>query len=93
MPRFALEEYQAQTNIVAPNNGADTEASALAAINQALSGNENMLTALESRLASNSVDLSVDPSDPDFQILAGLKEKLTAAEGAIESGEEYTRGE
>ena len=41
------------------------------------------LTALQSRLASSSTDLSNDPSDPDLQILAGLKEKLSAAEAEV----------
>src|ERR1700689_1391545 len=41
------------------------------------------LTALQSRLTSGSTDLSNDPSDPDLQILSGLKEKLSAAEADV----------
>ncbi len=40
---------------------------------------------MESRLASGSTDLSNDPSDPDLQLLAGLKEKLLNSEAAIAS--------
>ena len=38
------------------------------------------LTSLQSRLTSGSTDLSNDPSDPDLQMLSGLKEKLSTAE-------------
>jgi uncharacterized protein involved in exopolysaccharide biosynthesis len=41
------------------------------------------LTALQSRLTSGSTDLSNDPTDPDLQILSGLKEKLSSAEAEI----------
>ena len=53
------------------------------AIAQELSGARAGLTALQSRLTSGSTDLSNDPSDPDLQILDGLKEKLSTAETDI----------
>ena len=53
------------------------------AIAQELSTARAGLTALQSRLASNSTDLSNDPADPDLQILAGLKEKLSTAEAEV----------
>ena len=53
------------------------------AIAQELSSARAGLTVLQSRLTSGSTDLSNDPSDPDLQILAGLKEKLSTAETEI----------
>ena len=83
--RMALENYQRQTNLVAPTASADTESSALMSISQDLSNNNAALTGLQSRLASGSTDLSNDPSDPDLQLLAGLKEKLLTAQSSVES--------
>jgi protein tyrosine kinase modulator len=40
---------------------------------------------LQSRLASGSTELSNDPSDPDLQILANLKEKLLTSQTSIEA--------
>jgi uncharacterized protein involved in exopolysaccharide biosynthesis len=83
--RSALEDYQANTNIVAPGLGGDSETSQYMAISQEASNLTNQVTALQSRLASGSTDLSNDPADPDLQILAGLKEKLSTSEAAIAS--------
>ena len=81
--REALTAFQAKTNMVAPSQGGDRETSQYMAISDQLSNARAALTALQSRLISNSTDLSNDPSDPDLQILASLKEKLTTAEGNI----------
>src|SRR5580704_6447565 len=53
------------------------------AIGSELSNARAGLTALQSRLTSGSTDLSNDPSDPDLQILSGLKEKLSSAEAEL----------
>jgi succinoglycan biosynthesis transport protein ExoP len=81
--RAALQAFQAKANMVAPGLGGDRETSQYMAIAQELSGARAGLTALQSRLTSGSTDLSNDPSDPDLQILAGLKEKLSTAETDI----------
>ena len=81
--RAALRAFQAKENIAAPSEGADPETSRYMAIGDELSNARAALTRLQSRLASNSTDLSNDPSDPDLQILASLKEKLTTAESDI----------
>jgi polysaccharide biosynthesis transport protein len=81
--RAALQAFQAKTNMVAPGMGGDRETSQYMAIAQELSGARAGLTALQSRLTSGSTDLSNDPSDPDLQILNGLKEKLSTAETDI----------
>ena len=79
--RVALAAFQAKSNMVAPSGvGGDRETSQYMAIATELSGARAGLTALQSRLTSGSTDLSNDPSDPDLQILAGLKEKLSTAE-------------
>ena len=52
-------------------------------IAQELTNAQSGLTALQSRLTSGSTDLSNDPSDPDLQILSGLKEKLSTAEADV----------
>ena len=70
--------------MVAPSAaGGDKETSQYMAIAQELSSARAGLTALQSRLTSGSTDLSNDPSDPDLQILSGLKEKLSTAEAEI----------
>ena len=53
------------------------------AIAQELSTARAGLTALQSRLTTGTTDLSNDPTDPDLQILAGLKEKLSSAEAEV----------
>jgi protein tyrosine kinase modulator len=83
--RAALVTYQKETNVVAPTAAADAESSALMAVSQDLSNNKAALIALQSRLASGSTSLSTDPSDPDLQVLAGLKEKLLTAQSAVEA--------
>jgi uncharacterized protein involved in exopolysaccharide biosynthesis len=84
--RASLEEYQRNANMVAPTQGGgDTETSALMAVSQDLTNNQAALTALQSRLDSGSTELSTDPSDPDLQSLAGLKEKLLGAQTAVEA--------
>ena len=83
--REALAAFQAETNLVAPNDGADSDSSQYMAISSQLSGLRAQLSTLQSRLASGSTDLSNDPADPDLQILAGLKQKVSAAESDIEA--------
>jgi len=83
--RAALETFQKQTNLVAPTQSADTESSALMAIAQQLSNSKAGLTVMQTRLASNDTNLASDPSDPDLQLLSGLKEKLSTAEATVES--------
>ena len=70
--------------MVAPTAaGGDRETTQYMAIAKELSSARAGLTALQSRLTSGSTDLSNDPSDPDLQILSGLKEKLSTAEADI----------
>ena len=83
--RQALEAFQAQSNMVAPTDGGDSETSQYMAISQELSAARAQLNILQSRLSSGSTDLSNDPSDPDLQILAGLKEKLSTSQTSIEA--------
>jgi succinoglycan biosynthesis transport protein ExoP len=83
--RAALETYQKETNLVAPTQAADTESSMLMAITQELSSSRTGLTVMQTRLASNDTNLASDPSDPDLQLLSGLKEKLSTAQAAVES--------
>ena len=82
--RAALRAFQSKANMVAPTAGRpDKETNQYMAIAEELSGARAGLTALQSRLTSGSTDLSNDPSDPDLQILSGLKEKLSTAETEI----------
>ena len=81
--RAALRAFQAKENMVAPSLGGDSETDQYMAIGDQLSKARGVLTALQSRLASDSTDLSNDPSDPDLQILASLRRKLAIAEGDI----------
>jgi polysaccharide biosynthesis transport protein len=81
--RAALAAFQANSNMVAPNGGGDRETSQYMALAVELSNARSGLTALQSRLASGSTDLSNDPSDPDLLILSGLKEKLSTVESEI----------
>jgi polysaccharide biosynthesis transport protein len=81
--RGALTAFQAKTNMVAPSQGGDRETAQYMAISDQLSNARAGLTALQSRLTSNSTELSVDPADPDLQILANLKQKLTTTEADI----------
>jgi succinoglycan biosynthesis transport protein ExoP len=83
--RAALEGYQKETNLVAPTAAADTESSALMTISQELSNSRASVTVMQSRLASNDTNLATDPSDPDLQSLATLKDKLLTAQTAVES--------
>ena len=83
--RNELETFQKQTNLVAPTNVVDAESSTLMALTQELSSNRATLTVLESRLSSGSTNLSSDPSDPDLQLLATLKEKITTGESELEA--------
>lgn len=84
--RAALENYQKETNVVAPTtNGVDSQASALTALNQELSSARAALTIMQTRLDSGATNLSVDPSDPDLQVVNGLKEKLMAALVAVDA--------
>ena len=83
--RAALENYQKETNLVAPTSSADTELSALMAISQELSNSKASVTVMQSCLASDDTNLATDPSDPDLQLLASLKDKLLTAQTAVES--------
>jgi succinoglycan biosynthesis transport protein ExoP len=84
--RVALQAFQAKANMVATGEGGgDRETTQYMAIAQELSGARAGLTSLQTRLTSGSTDLSNDPSDPDLQILSGLKEKLSTAETDIAS--------
>jgi polysaccharide biosynthesis transport protein len=84
--RTALRAFQAKANMVAPTGGGgDKETTQYMAIAQELTSARAGLTALQSRLTSGSTDLSNDPSDPDLQILSGLKEKLASAETDVAS--------
>jgi polysaccharide biosynthesis transport protein len=83
--RVALEAFQAQTNMVAPTEGGDSETSQYMSLSQQLSAARAQVTSLRSRLISASTDLSNDPTDPDLQILASLKEKLSTSESGIEA--------
>ena len=84
--RKALEVFQSESNMVAPNQGGgDKETTQFMAIGTELMNVRAALTALQSRLTSGSTDLSNDPSDPDLQILAGLKERMSTAEAGIEA--------
>ena len=85
LARAALEAFQAKTNMVAPTVGGDSETSQYMAISAELSQATAALTALQSRLTSGSTELSNDPTDPDLQILAALKEKQSNSEAAIET--------
>ncbi len=82
--RTALQTFQSKTNMVATTaTGGDKETTQYMAIADQLTGARAGLTALQTRLSSGSTDLSNDPSDPDLQILSGLKEKLSTAETDI----------
>ncbi len=83
--RAALEAFQAKANMVAPTVGGDSETSQYMAISAELSQATALLTALQSRLTSGATQLSNDPTDPDLQILANLKEKLSTSEATIEA--------
>jgi polysaccharide biosynthesis transport protein len=78
--RDALAKYQKNTNVVAINGlVADTESNALSAVSQQLSTAKAALTAMQTRLDSGSTDITMDPSDPDLQMVNSLKEKLTSS--------------
>ncbi len=79
--RKDLEDEQAKTNVT----GVDTYAAALSAVSSELSSTKAALTALQSRLDSGAINLSVDPTDPELQALAGLKDKLTSAQITYDS--------
>jgi polysaccharide biosynthesis transport protein len=82
--RTALRAFQSKANMVAPSaGGPDKETSQYMAIGAELSSTRAGLTALQSRLTSGSTDLSNDPSDPDLQMLSGLKGKLASAEAEL----------
>jgi succinoglycan biosynthesis transport protein ExoP len=87
--RTALATFQAKANMVAPTTGGDSETSQYMAISGELSSATAALTAFQSRLESGSTELSNDPSDPDLQVLAGLKDRLSTTEAAIESAKGF----
>ena len=55
------------------------------AISQELSNSKASVTVMQSCLASDDTNLATDPSDPDLQLLASLKDKLLTAQTAVES--------
>ena len=81
--RAALEDYQVRSNVVEPSSGGDTATSALMAVSGQLSAAKSSLAFLQSRLASGSTDLALDPSDPDVKELDLLKERLSTLESAV----------
>src|SRR4029077_2760802 len=82
--RAALRAFQSKANMVAPSaGGPDKETNQYMAIGTEMSNARVGLSALQSRLTSGSTDLSNDPSDPDLQMLSGLKEKLSTAEAEL----------
>jgi uncharacterized protein involved in exopolysaccharide biosynthesis len=81
--RAALEDYQAKSNVVEPTPGGDTATSALMAVTGQLSAAKSNLAFLQSRLASGSTDLALDPSDADVKELDLLKERLSALEASV----------
>ena len=83
--RSALEQFQRRTNVVAPTaSGADSETSALADVTLDLANSRGLLTSLQSRLASGSTDLANDPTDPDLQLIATLKVKISSSQADID---------
>jgi uncharacterized protein involved in exopolysaccharide biosynthesis len=83
--RQALETFQTQANMVAPNGGGDSETNQYMAVSAQLVAAKAQLNTLQSRLSSGSTDLSNDPSDPDLQLVSGLKGKLLASQESIEA--------
>jgi uncharacterized protein involved in exopolysaccharide biosynthesis len=84
--RTALEQFQARTNVVAPNAvGADSESAALAAVTNDLAAARGLLTSFQSRLNSGSTDLASDPADPDLQLINSLKEKVSTSQAEIDA--------
>ena len=65
--------------MVAPNGGGDSETNQYMAVSAQLVAAKAQLNTLQSRLSSGSTDLSNDPSDPDLQLVSGLKGKLLAS--------------
>ncbi len=84
--RRDLERFQAEANVSMPTgSGTDKESSELVMVTQNLSTAKANLTLLQNQLATDATDLSVDPSDPDLQLLAKLKEQLSSAELSLEA--------
>jgi succinoglycan biosynthesis transport protein ExoP len=82
--RAVLRAFQSKANMVSSAGGiGDKETTQYMALASELTSARAGLTALQSRLTSGSTDLSNDPSDPDLQILSGLKEKLSSAEAEM----------
>ena len=84
--RSALEQFQARTNVVAPNAvGADSESAALSAVTNDLAAARNALMSLQSWLNSGSTDLASDPADTDLQLINSLKERISTSQAEIEA--------
>ena len=83
--RADLLNFQKQTSMLAPSTSGDSENSQLMAVTQDLSTAKANLTALQSRYASPTADLAMDPSDPDLQLLSSLKGKASGLEGDIDA--------
>ena len=74
MPRARpCEKFQAETNFVAPQQGADTEANALNAVSGQLISSKAALTALQTRLASDDTNLPPIHPIPTFSWLTLLR--------------------
>ena len=84
--RAGLEKFQHEHNVTLPEGqGTDKETTELQMVTHSLSSAKANLTLLQNQLSNDATDLSVDPSDPDLQLLASLKEKLSSAEVAAEA--------
>ena len=79
--RSNLENYQKANG----ESGVDKEGAALSSITQGLLNAKGALTVLQNRLDSGTI-FATDPSDPDFQMLTSLKEKVTALETELDAG-------
>jgi polysaccharide biosynthesis transport protein len=82
----SLEKFQSQSNVALPTGeAADKESTELTTVTNALSTAKANLVLLQNQLSNDATDLSVDPSDPDLQLLASLKQKLSEAQVWVES--------
>ena len=83
--RAALEKFQSETNFVAPQQGADAEASALNSITGQLISSKAALIALQTRLMNGDTNLSADPTDPDLQFVNSLKDRLATSQASVDT--------
>ena len=81
--RAKAQAYQGETNLAFAAGGGDAASSHLMTVTQNLSTSRANLTFLQSHLASNSEELSCDPSEPDLQVVNSLKSKLSELETSV----------